>query len=147
MAHEHWIERYRRAWETADEDEIADLFTPDARYRSSVFREPFAGTEAIREYWRRGAGSQHEVVVRMGRPIVTDARVAVEWWTTMVDPDEGEVTLPGCLLLRFAPDGRCRDLWEYWHVAPGRPDPPAGWGGLPAGQTAASQATASRLRS
>ena len=83
----------------------------------------------------------------MGQPIVTDARVAVEWWTTMVDPDEGEVTLPGCLLLRFAPDGRCRDLWEYWRVAPGRPDPPAGWGGLPAGQTTASQATASRLRS
>ena len=46
MAHEQWIERYRRAWETADEDEIADLFTPDAWYRSSVFREPFVGTEA-----------------------------------------------------------------------------------------------------
>ena len=100
MAPEQWIERYRRSWETADEDEIADLFTPDAWYGSSVFREPFAGIEAIREYWRRGAGSQQEVVVRMGQPIVTDARVAVEWWTTMVDPDEGEVTLPGCLLLR-----------------------------------------------
>jgi hypothetical protein len=40
----------------------------------------------------------------MGRSVVTDARVAVEWWTTMVDPDEGQITLPGCLLLRFAPD-------------------------------------------
>jgi SnoaL-like domain len=128
MTYEQWIERYRQAWERADEDEIADLFTPDARYRSSVFREPFVGTQAIREYWRRGAGSQHEVVVRMGRPIATKARVAVEWWTTMVDPDEGAITLPGCLLLRFAPDGRCRDLWEYWQVAPGRLDPPAGWG-------------------
>ena len=104
MAHEQWIERYRQAWETADEDEIVDLFTPDASYRSSVFREPMTGTEAIREYWRRGAGSQREVVVRMGRPVVTEARVAVEWWTTMVDPDEGQITLPGCLLLRFAPD-------------------------------------------
>ena len=129
MAHERWIERYRQAWETADEDEIVDLFTPDASYRSSVFREPMAGPEAIREYWRRGAGSQREVVVRMGRPVVTDPRVVVEWWTTMVDPDEGEITLPGCLLLRFAPDGRCQDLWEYWQIAPGRLDPPAGWGG------------------
>jgi hypothetical protein len=24
MAYEQWIERYRRAWETGDEDEIAD---------------------------------------------------------------------------------------------------------------------------
>jgi uncharacterized protein (DUF433 family) len=26
----------------------------------------------------------------MGRPIITGDRVAVEWWTTMIDPDEGE---------------------------------------------------------
>jgi hypothetical protein len=41
----------------------------------------------------------------------------------MIDPDEGEITLPGCQLLRFAPDGRCSDLWEYWQVQPGRQDP------------------------
>jgi uncharacterized protein YhfF len=123
-----WIERYRRAWETADADEIVDLFTPDAPYRSSVFREPYVGSAAIRGYWQRGAGSQRDVKVRMGRPVLGADRVAVEWWTTMIDPDEGEVTLPGCLLLRFAPDGRCAELWEYWQVKPGRQDPPAGWG-------------------
>jgi hypothetical protein len=64
----------------------------------------------------------------MGRPITTDARVAVEWWTTMIDPDEGEITLPGCLLLRFAADGRCEELWEYWHVQPGRQAAPDAWG-------------------
>src|SRR5215510_13339673 len=64
----------------------------------------------------------------MGRPIITEDRVAVEWWTTMIDPDEGEITLPGCLLLRFAPDGRCLDLWEYWQIQQGREDPPNGWG-------------------
>jgi hypothetical protein len=57
-----------------------------------------------------GAGSQRGVVVRMGRPVVGAERVAVEWWTTMIDPDDGEVTLPGCLLLRFAADGRCQEL-------------------------------------
>ncbi len=128
MSHEQWIERYQRAWETADADEIVDLFAPDASYRSSVFREPFLDGGAIREYWRREAGSQREIVVRMGRPVITDARVVVEWWTTMVDPDEGEITLPGCLLLRFAPDGRCQDLWEYWQVERGRRDPPMAWG-------------------
>jgi len=125
---EQWIERYGRAWETGDADEIVDLFTPDASYRSSVFREPYLGRDAIRAYWQRGAGAQREVAVVMGRPVVAGDRVAVEWWTTMIDPDEGELTLPGCLLLRFAPDGRCQDLWEYWQTRPGRQDPPAGWG-------------------
>jgi ketosteroid isomerase-like protein len=112
MTPDHWIERYRRAWETADADEVVDLFTPDASYRTSVFREPYLGSDAIRQYWQHGAGTQREVAVRMGRPIITGNRVTVEWWTTMIDPDEGEITLPGCLLLRFAPDGRCRDLCE-----------------------------------
>ena len=128
MTPELWIERYRRAWETADADEVVALFTPDASYRSSVFREPYLGSDAIRQYWQRGAGAQRDVAVRMGRPVITEARVAVEWWTTMTDPDEGEIPLPGCLLLRFAPDGRCQDLWEYWQVRPGREAPPSGWG-------------------
>jgi SnoaL-like domain len=52
---EQWIDRYRRAWETADADEVGDLFTPDASYRSSVFRESYLGSDTIRHYWQRGA--------------------------------------------------------------------------------------------
>jgi hypothetical protein len=63
----------------------------------------------------------------MGTPFGKGRRVAVEWWTTMVD--EGEtVTLPGCLLLRFAPDGRCVDLREYWNLERRLQEPFAGWG-------------------
>jgi hypothetical protein len=63
----------------------------------------------------------------MGRPFVDGARVAVEWWTTMIDDGE-ERTLPGCLLLRFDADGRCGDLREYWNLEAGRREPFAGWG-------------------
>jgi hypothetical protein len=122
-----WIRGYAEAWETADEDLIVSLFTEDASYRSSPFREPFRGHEEIRAYWRREAGAQRDTRVRMGEPFGARDRVAVEWWTTMVD--EGEpVTLPGCLLLRFAADGRCYDLREYWNLEPGLHDPFAGWG-------------------
>ncbi len=63
----------------------------------------------------------------MGRPVVTEARVAVERWTTMIDPDYGEVTLPGCPLLRFAPDGRCQDLRSTGRSSPaGTARPTAG---------------------
>ena len=128
VTHEEWIERYRHAWETADADEIVGLFTPDASYRSNIFEEPHIGIEGIRRYWQREPGSQRDVSVTMARPIISDARVAVEWWATLVDPDYGQITLPGCLLLRFTPDGRCQDLWEYWQFQPGKQNPPTGWG-------------------
>jgi hypothetical protein len=123
-----WLARYGRAWETADEDEVADLFTAGAVYRSHVFRRPHVGRDAIRAYWRGAAGGQRDVTVRFGRPLVEGRRVAVEWWATFVDADEGELTLPGCLLLRFDGDGRCEELREYWHAEPGLHEPPAGWG-------------------
>ena len=45
----------------------------------------------------------------------------------MVD-DGREITLRGCLVLRFAPDGRCEELREYWELADGYREPPPGWG-------------------
>ncbi len=50
MTPDQWIERHRRAWETADADEVGDLVTPGASYQSSVFREPYVGSDAIRQY-------------------------------------------------------------------------------------------------
>src|SRR5215467_1126349 len=129
MTLQEWIERYRRAWESGEVDDLVAIFTPNASYRSSVFREPHLGSEAIRGYWQRAAGAQRDVTVRMGQPVAAAGRVAVEWWTTMTDPNEGQVTLPGCLLLRFAADGRCSDLWEYWQIQSGYCEPPEGWGG------------------
>jgi hypothetical protein len=72
-------------------------------------------------------GQQRDARVRMGRPFVDGSRVAVEWWTTMVSEGE-QVTLPGCLLLRFESDGRCSDLREYWNFASTLREPFAGWG-------------------
>jgi len=123
-----WIEGYRRAWEENDPDLLLTLFTEDASYRSSPFREPSLGHERIRAYWERAAGSQQGVEVRMGEPAVDGNVVAVEWWTTMEEADGGVVTLPGCLLLQCAPDARCFDLREYWNVEDGRQPPHEGWG-------------------
>jgi hypothetical protein len=55
--------------------------------------------------------------------------MAVEWWAMMRETEEGELTLPGCLLLRFAENGRCEELREYLHIEMGRRIPPrAAWG-------------------
>jgi ketosteroid isomerase-like protein len=129
MDADKWIETYARAWRERDVDLVADLFTDDATYRSHPFREPYHGRTAIREYWRGATDAQADLDLRFGRPIVDGdgRRAAVEWWASVED-DEDEVTLPGCLVLRFAEDGRCEELREYWHVESGRQDPPTGWG-------------------
>lgn len=72
--------------------------------------------------------TQSDVRVRIGRPFGGGDRVAAEFWTNMRVAGE-EVTLPGCLLLAFAPDGRCRALREYRHDEPGTINPPPEWGG------------------
>jgi ketosteroid isomerase-like protein len=113
-----WIEGYR-AWETADTNLVLTLFTEDASYRSNPFEEPHVGHDRIRAHWDGVTGQQSEARVAMGRPFVDGNSVAVDWWTTMVSEGE-EVTLPGCLLLRFGSDGRCSDLREYWNFTPGR---------------------------
>lgn len=127
MEVDEWLERYRRAWESADPDAAAALFTEDAVYRSSPFREPHVGQEGVGEYWARATGSQSDVTVKIGLPITEGNRTAVEWWTTMRD-ETTEITLPGILFLRFAPDGRCEELREAWMVAEERLDPHPGWG-------------------
>ena len=83
-----WIDSYARAWETADEELIASLFTKDASYRSVPSASRAGGTTRSA---RSGAGRPAISVrrgVRMGRPFADGSRVAVEWWTTMIEDGE-----------------------------------------------------------
>lgn len=122
-----WIEAYGRAWRERDADAVVALFTEGAVYRSSPFGAPHVGRDGIRAYWKRATATQEGLELRFGAPIEAGDKVVVEWWAVMSDDGE-DVTLPGCLLLRFAPDGRCEELREYWHLEPGRHEPPPGWG-------------------
>jgi uncharacterized protein (TIGR02246 family) len=123
-----WLAEYGRAWREADPDGAIALFAEDAVYRSHTSREPHRGRDGIRVYWTEATSDQADVDVQFGVPIVADGRAAVEWWATMRVAGE-ELTLPGCLVLRFDEDGLCEELREYWFVEPGRRPPPEGWGG------------------
>jgi ketosteroid isomerase-like protein len=122
-----WIQDYAEAWRNHDADAAAGLFSERAVYRSSPFRPPAVGGDGIRAYWANATATQEDLDLRFGEPIVHGNRVVVEWWAAMRDSGQ-EITLPGCLLLRFGPDGRCEELREYWHVEDGRTEPPEGWG-------------------
>jgi nuclear transport factor 2 (NTF2) superfamily protein len=127
MNPEEWIAAYGQAWVGRDPAAVVPLFTEDAVYRSSPFRAPHLGADGIREYWTRATSTQEQLDLRFGAPVVDGTRAVVEWWAVLRD-DGAWITLPGSLLLRFAPDGRCEELREYWHVEDGRHEPPPGWG-------------------
>jgi hypothetical protein len=122
-----WIEAYGRAWRERDADAVAAIFTEDAVYRSSPFREPHVGSDSIRAYWERVTSGQEKLDLRFGSPVVEGNRAAVEWWA-IVREAGAETTYPGILMLTFGPDGRCEELRECWHERPGRIEPHEGWG-------------------
>jgi uncharacterized protein (TIGR02246 family) len=125
---DEWAERYAKAWEDADAEAAAALFTEDATYLSNPFEEPYRGRDGVRRYWREVTATQSNVQVTIGRTMVSGSKALVEWWTQM-DNDATPVTLPGALLLDFDDGGLCRALREYWNLAMGtRMPPPEGWG-------------------
>jgi len=124
---EMWIAEYLRCWREKDADDVAELFTENAVYRASPFREPYVGRAAIRDYWRRATGPQIGIYLEAGVPVCDENRASVEWWATWT-ADEKPKTLPGCLILRFATDGKCEELREYWHSEKTILAPPQGWG-------------------
>jgi hypothetical protein len=132
---ERWVDAYGQAWRDKDADAVAMLFTPDATYQVNPTGTPHRGRDAIRAYWLRATVTQQELDLRFGQPIVAGCRAAVEWWAVMRDASWGPqrhddvVTLPGCLILRFAPGGLCAALREYWNADFGTMSHPTpGWG-------------------
>lgn len=123
----HWLEGYRQAWESRDPAAAAALFTPDAPYREQPYQEPFPGQDGVRAYWAEVTATQSDVRFRYGTPMVVGDRAVVEWWVTMKNGGV-DVTLAGVFLLRFAADGRCSDLNEYWHFSEGQLEPYPHWG-------------------
>lgn len=124
-----WLAAYHDAWMTRNAEQVAQLFTEDGIYHTHPFRPPYRGRREIYAYWQRATSTQEEVELRWGTPIVSEHYTAVEWWATMRDTKDGELTLSGCLLLRFSEAGLCEELREYWHLEVGsRLLPLATWG-------------------
>jgi ketosteroid isomerase-like protein len=119
-----WAERYRVAWDVGDAEAAAALYAEDCVFRSAPFREP----EPPLDYTRRVFPEATAVGIHFGEPVEKDDRAAVEWWATLVLPSGEEQALAGCSILRFGEDGLVVEARDYWHLEPGRREPPPGWG-------------------
>lgn len=122
-----WAEAYQRAWAALDAEAAAALYAEDAVDYSAPFRPPNVGREGVLAYTRQAFGSEEEQEVWFGEPFEAGDRAAVEWWATMLE-DGRQVTLAGCTMLRFRPDGLVAESRNYWHMEDGRRLPPKGWG-------------------
>jgi ketosteroid isomerase-like protein len=122
-----WIRNYTKAWLKKDAKAIASLFAEDATYHSHPFRPVYQGKKSILDY-TLGALDVGEVYeVRFGKPVVEGSRAAVEYWTTMKEK-LNDATLAGCVMLRFAKNGLCKELHDYWILQTGRIQVPPNWG-------------------
>lgn len=122
-----WIRNYSKAWLKKDAKIIASLFSEDASYHSHPFRPTSKGKKGVLDY-TLGALDVGEVYeVRFGKPIIEGSRASVEYWTTMKEKAE-DVTLAGCVMLRFSKNGLRKELHDYWILQTGRLSPPPEWG-------------------
>lgn len=49
--YEGWIRRYLQAWESNDAEDIASLFSEDARYYDEPHKDPWVGPDSIVKEW------------------------------------------------------------------------------------------------
>ena len=122
-----WIHNYSKAWLKKDAKTIASLFSEDASYHSHPFRPVNQGKKSISDYTLGALDVEEVYEVRFGKPIVEGSKAAVEYWATMREKNE-DVTLAGCVMLRFSKSGLCKELHDYWVLQTGRLTPPPGWG-------------------
>lgn len=108
---EQWLGGYIRAWGSNDPKDIGRLFTEDAEYFTSPWREPWRGRPGIVEGWldrkdEPGTWSFESEVVAVDGDLGV-----VRGVTRYNDPDPDYVNL---WLIRLDDAGQCREFTEYW---------------------------------
>ena len=121
-----WAETWRRHWLAGEADPIADLYGPNARFRSGPFRAPHVGRAGAREYIEQAFATESHVTVAFGEPLVDGRRAAVPWWASYTE-DGQRVTIAGTSLIRFDAGGLVEDQWDTWSLAEGEISPYQGW--------------------
>lgn len=112
-----WLDRYVEAWHRNDRASIEALFSEDAVYRYRPWGDDHtaAGVEEIVTAWldeddEPGSWEAHYTVfaVEGDRAVATGIS---EYFGTET---QSKQVFHNCFLLRFAPDGRCSELTEYY---------------------------------
>ncbi len=113
-----WVAGYELAWRTAGTEPLAGLFTDEATYRMSPWREPARGLAEIAALWEAERDGPDDQFTLATDVVAVDGEVAVvRAEVEYADPPRPWRDL---WVLRFE-DGRCREF-EEWPFAPDQPD-------------------------
>jgi nuclear transport factor 2 (NTF2) superfamily protein len=122
-----WADTWQRSWEARDPEPVVALYATTTRFTSQPFRAVEEGREGVLTYVRDAFAEEADVHATFGRPVVDGDRAAVEWWADLLEDGE-PVTLAGTSSLRFDAEGLVIEQRDTWNMAPGRIEPPDGWG-------------------
>jgi uncharacterized protein (TIGR02246 family) len=109
-----WVDNYRKAWESNDPHDIADLFAEDAAYFTEPFAKPWLGRDAIVERWIDNRDEPGTTTFEWHPLIITDDLAIIEATTTY--PDK---TFSNLWVLRLDNLGQARQFTEWWMQQPG----------------------------
>ena len=114
---DRWLATYVQAWKSDASEAVADLFEPDARYRTAPFRKPYVGHAAIVEWWIGKAEStiawefEYEVVAREGELYVVRG---VTSYPHGAETPGAPVVFDNIWLVTLTARGRAAEFVEYW---------------------------------
>lgn len=109
------MERYGKAWMALDSDMILKVFTMDATYQETPFKEPYRGHSEIKKYWDEVVKAKEKDVKFYIDKVYIDKDIGIaEWHTTFIRTDNGnEEELKGVILAEVRGE-KINRLWEYW---------------------------------
>jgi ketosteroid isomerase-like protein len=111
-----WVDRYVQAWGSNDPDDIAALFTEDARYYTAPHREPWTGQDEIVRGWLGRRDEQGDWTFEYDVLAVTEDLGFVQGKTGYKSEGNNYSNL---WVLRLDDAGRCAEFTEWWMEATG----------------------------
>ena len=111
-----WLEAYKHAWEIRDPQAAAALFTSDATYQETPFREPMRGQAAILEYWSAVPQTQQDIRFSYAVLAVTQERGIARWRATYRKTStHTQIQLDGIFVVTLNDERLCSTFEEWWH--------------------------------
>jgi hypothetical protein len=111
-----WLLSYGRAWQARDANAFSELFSPDAIYHWTPFREPQLGRQAIASAVSTAFSGQRDIQFE-SRLLAGSSDLYVAHWSREFTriASARRVTVDGIFVLRFDDRGRCQEFREWWH--------------------------------
>lgn len=116
VAIEDWLASYGRAWQAKDPIVFSELFSPDAAYYWTPFREPQLGRQAIASAVRAAVSGQRDIHFS-SRLLAGSADTYIAHWRCefIRISSARRVTIDGIFVMRFDDQGQCEEFREWWH--------------------------------